>query len=62
MVSRGGGNLSLWSADGKELFYMHGASIMAVDLNVSGGFHAGIPRKLFDAPRALNGFEYNPGW
>ena len=54
MVSRGGGNLSRWSADGKELFYTQGEVVMAVDVNADKTFHAGIPRKLFNSPEALN--------
>ena len=57
MVSRGGGNFSQWSADGKELLYMQGTSLMAVAINANETFHAGIPRKLFEAPTALNGFD-----
>jgi hypothetical protein len=61
MVSRGGGSLSRWSADGKELFYTEGGTIMAVDVNADKAFHAGVPRKLFDAPGALNGFDITRG-
>ena len=57
MVSRGGGNFSRWSADGKELFYTQGGAIMAVDVTVDKIFHAGIPHKLFDSPGVLNGFD-----
>ena len=48
-ISTGGGIQPRWRADGKELFYMTpGGKIMAVDVNTSPRFEAGIPHALFD--------------
>jgi Tol biopolymer transport system component len=52
-VSTGGGFESSWNANGKELFYLQGNRLMAVDVNAeSGSFDRGTPRMLFDAPIA----------
>jgi len=51
MVSKGGGNLALWRRDGKELFYLSpDGTAMAVDVNTSGVFQAGVPKPLFKVP------------
>jgi eukaryotic-like serine/threonine-protein kinase len=51
MVSKGGGTNALWRRDGKELFYISSdAFMMAVDVNTSGVFQAGIPKQLFKTP------------
>jgi Tol biopolymer transport system component len=50
MVSKGGGN-ALWRRDGKELFYISSdAFMMAVDVDTTGVFQAGIPKQLFKTP------------
>jgi Tol biopolymer transport system component len=47
-VSRGGGEEPRWRRDGKELFYLSGeGKIMAVPVNISGGFETGSPAALF---------------
>jgi serine/threonine-protein kinase len=52
-VSIGGGFESSWNANGKELFYMQGNRLIAVDVNTeSDRFDRGTPRILFDAPIA----------
>jgi serine/threonine-protein kinase len=53
-VSFGGGVESSWNANGKELFYLQGNRLMAVDVNTESGSFAnrGTPRMLFDAPIA----------
>jgi serine/threonine-protein kinase len=52
-VSIGGGFESSWNANGKELFYLQGNRLMAVDVNTySDRFDKGTPRILFDAPFA----------
>jgi len=50
-VSNGGGSQPRWSRDGKELFYFTpNETLMAVDVNTSGGtFQPGIPKALFRA-------------
>ena len=48
-VSPDGGGEPQWRADGKELFYTRGSTLMAVDLKTSGAeFEAGLPKPLFD--------------
>jgi len=55
MVSKDGGTTPLWRADGKELFYLSavGGTAMAVDVNTSGVFQAGIPKPLFKIPTGV---------
>jgi eukaryotic-like serine/threonine-protein kinase len=48
-VSTAGGEEPNWRRDGKELFYIEGKRLMAVDVETGGpGFHSGIPRALFE--------------
>jgi eukaryotic-like serine/threonine-protein kinase len=48
MVSKDGGEVPLWRRDGKELFYISpNGMAMAVDVNTTGVFQAGIPKPLF---------------
>jgi hypothetical protein len=44
-----GGTLPRWSADGAELYYVNGLSMMAVRVAPGGSFGAGAPRELFKA-------------
>jgi eukaryotic-like serine/threonine-protein kinase len=54
MVSKDGGNTPLWRSDGKELFYLGAdGSAMAVEVNTSGVFQAGIPKALFKIPAGV---------
>ena len=55
MVSKGGGRNPRWSHDGKELFYLSdlGGTMMAVPVNTSGVFQAGIPKPLFKVPAGV---------
>lgn len=49
-ISTGGGSEPMWRGDGKELFYMEGNKLMAVDVNGDGeSFRADIPKALFEA-------------
>jgi eukaryotic-like serine/threonine-protein kinase len=51
MVSKGGGIRPIWRPDGKELFYVTvGGQVMAVNIDTSKGFQAGMPRRMFTAP------------
>jgi eukaryotic-like serine/threonine-protein kinase len=50
MVSSGGGTEPRWSADGKELFYFSGQTLMAVPVSVRPTFTNSVPQALFDAP------------
>jgi serine/threonine-protein kinase len=46
-ISTGGGGSPMWSRDGRELFYIRGDDMMAVDVTTVPSFKAGIPRLLF---------------
>jgi len=49
-ISTSGGSQPQWRHDGKELFYLAGGKIMAVEVKTdSSQFEAGIPKLLFDA-------------
>jgi eukaryotic-like serine/threonine-protein kinase len=50
LVSKGGGDRSLWRPDSKVLFYLGPTQVMAVDIDTSKGFQAGTPRRMFTAP------------
>jgi Tol biopolymer transport system component len=52
LISKGIGAAPRWSRDGKQLFYINGATLdlMAVDIDTSKGFQAGTPKRLFTAP------------
>jgi hypothetical protein len=54
MVSKDGGDSVLWRHDGKELFYLSpNGMAMAVDVNTSGVFQAGVPKPLFKTPSGV---------
>ncbi len=54
MVSKDGGEVPLWRGDGKELFYLSpNGMAMAVDVNTTGVFQAGIPKPLFKVTPGL---------
>ncbi len=56
-VSRDGGGQPAWRADGKELFYLGAdGSLMAVPVNTSDHFEAGVPQTLFPTGARLNDF------
>jgi serine/threonine-protein kinase len=46
-ISREGGFQSIWSWDGRELFYRSGNSMMAVSIEREPSFSAGLSKKLF---------------
>jgi Tol biopolymer transport system component len=46
-ISTGGGIEPVWSRDGRELFYLNGDAMMAVDIRTSPAFGAGTPRVLY---------------
>jgi Tol biopolymer transport system component len=49
-VSTSGGTHPRWRRDGKELFFVSGQKLMAVDVNTAAPqFEAGIPKPLFEA-------------
>jgi len=50
-VSTAGGRNPEWRRDGKELYFLSGERLMAVDVNTTGPqFEAGTPKFLFEAP------------
>jgi eukaryotic-like serine/threonine-protein kinase len=55
MVSKDGGLNPIWRHDGRELFYLSsvGGTAMAVEVNTSGVFQAGIPKALFKVPAGV---------
>jgi hypothetical protein len=49
-ISNIGGTEPLWRKDGKELYYISGDRLMAVDVKAnSGAFETGVSRVLFEA-------------
>ena len=46
-ISTSGGTEPVWSRDGRELFYLDGDAMMAVEIRTSPTFTAGTPRMLF---------------
>jgi len=49
-ISTHGSSQARWRKDGKELFFLEGNRLMAVDVNTnSGSFSVGMPRQLFEA-------------
>ena len=53
-ISTGGGGDPLWSASGRELFYLNGQKVMAVDVETEPELRVGRPRLLFEG-------SYRPG-
>ena len=47
-ISTSGGTEPVWSRDGRELFYLNGDAMMAVEIRTSPTFSAGAPRMLFE--------------
>ena len=52
-ISTKGGAEPSWRRDGKELYFIEGTKLAAVDVKASGSsFDAGIPKQLFSVPEA----------
>jgi serine/threonine-protein kinase len=47
-ISTSGGTEPVWSRDGRELCYLNGDAMMAVEIRTSPTFTAGTPRMLFE--------------
>ena len=47
-ISTDGGTLPVWSADGRELYYRNGDTMMVVTVNTGAIFAAGTPEVLFN--------------
>ena len=58
LISQQGGAEPLWARNGKQLFYSSagGRERWAVDIRTDGGFSAGKPRLLFEAPTLETGY------
>ena len=52
-VSGAGGMTPVWSRDGRELYFVAGESLMAVEVETRDVFRAGVPRPLFSGPYEL---------
>jgi dipeptidyl aminopeptidase/acylaminoacyl peptidase len=61
-VSRGGANDAVWAADGNELYYLRGTTMVAVRVQLSPGFEVLGERELFEAPPTNTGrsFDVHP--
>ena len=49
-----------WSRDGKELFYVEGETLIAVEVSTEREFSIGKTTRLFDHPGLRPGFNYAP--
>ena len=59
-VSTEGGEESLWSKDGRELFFRNGPKWMVAEVTTAPQFKAGPPRLLFEGPyRNVPGVSYD---
>jgi eukaryotic-like serine/threonine-protein kinase len=50
VISTAGGGVALWSRQGRELFYVQGATLMRVPVTADAAFTAGSPEPLFTDP------------
>jgi Tol biopolymer transport system component len=54
-ISTDGGMEPQWRADGKELFYLNGSTLMSVEVKGDGReFEAGVPKVLFETILSSN--------
>ena len=64
-VSTDGGDEPRWAANDRELFYLHGDTMMTVDVKTTPTFSSGTPRILFkgkyEAPGAVPAGAGDPG-
>jgi hypothetical protein len=59
-ISNSGGTEPSWRRDGKELYFLSGSKLEAVEVKAAGSsFEAGIPKDLFDVPEATTGRRNN---
>jgi Tol biopolymer transport system component/predicted Ser/Thr protein kinase len=59
-ISTGEGTEPSWRRDGKELYFIDGTKLEAVEVKASGySFEAGIPKELFSVPEAIGGRRNN---
>jgi serine/threonine-protein kinase len=65
-ISDAGGQLPVWSPDGRTISYMRGDTIWTVDVETAGGFRAGTPRVAVRGPYQLRtapfrNYDVGPG-
>jgi len=53
LVSTHGGNMPLWSRDGREIFFVSGGASMSAAVRTAPTFASEAPRKLFDLPEEI---------
>ena len=57
-ISRNGGFEARWRRDGREIFYINGNELMAVDVNAAGDtIELGVPHALFTRPMGLTEYD-----
>jgi hypothetical protein len=59
-VSVSGGNLPVWSRDGRELFYLNGADMVVARVSTEGEFRVLERRVLFSGDHVGAGFDVMP--
>ena len=57
-VSSNGGTQPRWSRDGKELFYVEGATLLAVPVSTGASFSMGLAKRLFEHSGLSNTVAY----
>ncbi len=57
-ISAGGGSAPVWRKDGRELFYISGGKMMAVDVQTQPTFSAGTPHELFHGGFEQSNFPF----
>ncbi len=57
-VSTNGGRQPRWSRDGKELFYVEGATLIAVPVSAGSRFSMGLANRLFEHSSLMNTVSY----
>jgi Tol biopolymer transport system component len=58
----GGGGAPRWRADGKEIFYMMGDAMVAVEVSTEGEFKPGAVKRFFAAPATMGNFPDESPW
>ena len=59
-ISNGGGYVLFWSRDGKELFFVSGTSLMAVQVIAGATFDFSLPRKICEIPANVLLYDISP--
>lgn len=59
LVSTQGGNMPLWSRNGREIFFVSGGALVSASVRTTPAFASEAPRRLFDLPdEILWGFGF----